>query len=130
MATVSRGKCRRSTTCCMTIWPTAQRAITSSAPVFLQLPCVRAPRERSRGHAPLSAETEFVAGVAAMSDSGAYGKIKVAAGIVGYADLTSGDWVTPVLEAQICAGGGSGSWAACGIRPATTRRSRHWQQRC
>jgi L-fuconolactonase len=51
-------------------------------------------------------ETEFVAGIAAMSDSGAYGNTKVCAGIVGYADLTAGDWVTPVLEAQIRAGGG------------------------
>ena len=40
-------------------------------------------------------ETEFVAGIAAMSDSGGYGKTKVAAGIVGYADLTAGDWVDP-----------------------------------
>ena len=51
-------------------------------------------------------ETEFVAGIAAMSDSGGYGPTKVAAGIVGYADLTAGDWVTPVLEAHIRAGGG------------------------
>ena len=51
-------------------------------------------------------ETEFVAGIAAMSDSGGYGKTKVAAGIVGFADLTAGDWVTPVLEAHIRAGGG------------------------
>ncbi len=51
-------------------------------------------------------ETEFVAGIAAMSDSGGYGKTRVAAGIVGYADLTSGDWVEPVLEAHIRAGGG------------------------
>jgi predicted TIM-barrel fold metal-dependent hydrolase len=51
-------------------------------------------------------ETEFVAGIAAMSDSGGYGKTRVAAGIVGYADLCAGDWVTPVLEAHIRAGGG------------------------
>jgi predicted TIM-barrel fold metal-dependent hydrolase len=51
-------------------------------------------------------ETEFVAGIAAMSDSGGYGKTRVACGIIGYADLTLGDWVTPVLEAQIRAGGG------------------------
>jgi L-fuconolactonase len=51
-------------------------------------------------------ETEFVAGIAAMSDSGGFGKTRVAAGIVGYADLTKGDWVEPVLEAQIRAGGG------------------------
>ncbi len=51
-------------------------------------------------------ETEFVAGIAAMSASGGYGPIKVAQGIVGAADLTLGDRVEPVLEAQIRAGGG------------------------
>jgi predicted TIM-barrel fold metal-dependent hydrolase len=51
-------------------------------------------------------ETEFVAGIAAMSDSGAYGMTRVAAGIVGAADLTLGDRVEPVLLAQIRAGGG------------------------
>jgi predicted TIM-barrel fold metal-dependent hydrolase len=51
-------------------------------------------------------ETEFVAGIAAMSASGGYGPIKVAQGIVGYADLTLGDRVEPVLEAQLRAGGG------------------------
>lgn len=51
-------------------------------------------------------ETEFVAGIAAMSASGNYGKTRVAAGIVGYADLTLGDRVEPVLLAQIRAGGG------------------------
>jgi L-fuconolactonase len=63
---------------------------------------------RATGPEPMRpvGETEFVAGIAAMSDSGGYGKTRVAAGIVGYADLTAGDWVTPVLEAQIRAGGG------------------------
>ena len=51
-------------------------------------------------------EVEFVAGIAAMSDSGLYGATRVAAGIVGFADLTLGDRVEPVLEAQIRAGGG------------------------
>jgi predicted TIM-barrel fold metal-dependent hydrolase len=51
-------------------------------------------------------ETEFVAGIAAMSDSGAYGPTRIAAGIVGFADLTLGDRVEPVLEALIRAGGG------------------------
>jgi predicted TIM-barrel fold metal-dependent hydrolase len=51
-------------------------------------------------------ETEFVAGIAAMSASGGYGPTRVAAGIVGYADLTLGDRVEPVLEAHIRAGGG------------------------
>ena len=51
-------------------------------------------------------ETEFVAGMAAMSDSGLYGPTQVAAGIVGFADLTLGDRVEPVLEALVRAGGG------------------------
>jgi predicted TIM-barrel fold metal-dependent hydrolase len=51
-------------------------------------------------------ETEFVAGQAAMSASGMYGPTRVAAGIVGFADLTLGDRVEPVLEAHLRAGGG------------------------
>ena len=51
-------------------------------------------------------ETEFVNGVAAMSASGVYGKTRVAAGIVGTADLRLGDRVAEVLDAQIAAGGG------------------------
>jgi predicted TIM-barrel fold metal-dependent hydrolase len=51
-------------------------------------------------------ETEFVAGLAAISASGGYGPTRVAAGIVGYADLTLGERVEPVLEAHIRAGGG------------------------
>ena len=51
-------------------------------------------------------EVEFVAGVAAMSDSGRYGPARICAGIVGFADLTMGDRVTGVLEAEIVAGGG------------------------
>jgi L-fuconolactonase len=67
-------------------------------------------------------ETEFVAGIAAMSDSGGYGSTRVAAGIVGYADLTLGERVEAVLEAHIRAGGGrfrgvrhSGNWDADSI---------------
>lgn len=51
-------------------------------------------------------ETEFVNGVAAMSASGLYGKTRVAAGIVGTADLRLGAAVGEVLDAQIVAGGG------------------------
>jgi L-fuconolactonase len=51
-------------------------------------------------------EVEFAAGVAAMADSGRYGPSRVAAAIVGFADLTLGDRVEAVLEAQIQAGGG------------------------
>ncbi len=57
-------------------------------------------------------ETEFVAGIAAMSASGLYGPTRVAAGIVGYADLRLGGRVEPVLEAHVRAGGGR----FCGIR--------------
>ena len=51
-------------------------------------------------------EVEFVNGVAAMSESGLFGKTKVAAGIVGQADLTLGARVEPVLAAEMRAGGG------------------------
>jgi predicted TIM-barrel fold metal-dependent hydrolase len=51
-------------------------------------------------------EVEFANGVAAMSASGGYGRTRVCAGIVGYADLALGAPVEKVLEAQIAAGGG------------------------
>jgi predicted TIM-barrel fold metal-dependent hydrolase len=51
-------------------------------------------------------ETEFVNGIAAMSASGSYGPTRVAAGIVGTADLRSGDAVAAALDAHIAAGGG------------------------
>lgn len=51
-------------------------------------------------------ETEFVNGIAAMSASGGYGATRVAAGIVGTADLRLGAAVGAVLDAQIAAGGG------------------------
>src|ERR1700761_2071750 len=50
-------------------------------------------------------EVEFVNGIAAMSASGGYGPCRVAEGIVGHADLTLGDRVRDVLEAEITAGG-------------------------
>ena len=51
-------------------------------------------------------ETEFVNGIAAMSASGLYGKTRVAAGIVGTANLRLGNAVAALLDAQIAAGGG------------------------
>ena len=48
-------------------------------------------------------ETEFVQGVAAKSASGGYGKTRLAAGIVGAANLRLGDRVAAVLEAQMAA---------------------------
>jgi predicted TIM-barrel fold metal-dependent hydrolase len=51
-------------------------------------------------------EIQFANGVAAMSASGTYGKPRVCAGIVGYADLALGAPVEKVLETMIAAGGG------------------------
>ncbi len=51
-------------------------------------------------------EVEFVAGIAAMCESGTYGPIRAGAGIVGLADLRRGAAVDPILEAMEQAGGG------------------------
>ncbi len=51
-------------------------------------------------------ETEFVRGIGAQSESGLYGQTRVAAGIVGYADLTLGEAIGPVLEAHDAASSG------------------------
>lgn len=51
-------------------------------------------------------EIEFVNGIAAMSASGQYGQSRIAAGIVGTANLRLGDAVAEVLDAHIIAGGG------------------------
>ena len=51
-------------------------------------------------------ETEFVNGIAAMSASGLYGTTRIAAGIVGQADLCLGKKVAAVLDAHLAAGGG------------------------
>jgi L-fuconolactonase len=48
-------------------------------------------------------EVEFANGIAAMAASGLYGPTLVAAGIVGFADLTMGARVKPVLEAEMAA---------------------------
>ena len=46
-------------------------------------------------------ETEFVNGIAAMSNSGLYGNTSVAAGIVGSAPLLMGDKVANILDKHI-----------------------------
>ncbi len=46
-------------------------------------------------------EVEFSNGVAAVSASGRYGPCRVAAGIVGYADLTQGDRVAELLDRSL-----------------------------
>jgi hypothetical protein len=60
-----------------------------------------------------------VNGIAAMSATGLYGPTRVAAGIIGTADLRLGAGVAGVLDAQIAAGGGrfrgirrAGAWDA------------------
>lgn len=62
-------------------------------------------------------ETEFVNGIAAMSASGLYGSTRVAAGIIGTADLKPGDSAAQVLDTQIAAAGGRFR----GIRQAAAR---------
>ena len=64
-------------------------------------------------------EVEFANGVAAQGASGLYGDYRPCAGIVGHADLTLGDGVTPILEALVTAGNGrfkglrhTGAWDA------------------
>ena len=77
-------------------------------------------------------ETEFVNGIAAMSASGLYGPTRVAAGIVGTADLRLGAAARPrVLDAQIAAGGGrfrgirrAAAWDADPAVPPTTAPTR------
>jgi L-fuconolactonase len=51
-------------------------------------------------------ETEFVQNIVAIYNGGLRGSPNVSAGIVGFADLTLGSGVAPVLEAHIAAGKG------------------------
>jgi L-fuconolactonase len=51
-------------------------------------------------------ETEFANGIAAMAASGLYGNTKIAAAIMGTANLNLGSAVGRVLDAQIAAGNG------------------------
>jgi L-fuconolactonase len=51
-------------------------------------------------------EVEFAAGQGAMADSGVYTSSRIAAGIVGYADLTIGDKLPELLDAQLAAASG------------------------
>jgi predicted TIM-barrel fold metal-dependent hydrolase len=63
---------------------------------------------RADGPAELASlgETEFAAGIAAMSASGGYGPRRLGHRIVGNADLRLGDRLRPVLEAHLAAAGG------------------------
>ena len=83
---------------------------------------------RASGPEPMRpvGETEFVNGIAAMAASGLYGPTRIAAGIIGFANLRLGAAVRPVLEAHLAAGGGrfrgirhSASWdPSDGVRNA------------
>ena len=72
--------------------------------VFLE--CMSKYRQEGLQEMQPVGETEFVQGIAAQSESGQYGKTRVAAGIVGFANLTLGAAVKPVLEAHIATGKG------------------------
>jgi predicted TIM-barrel fold metal-dependent hydrolase len=71
------------------------------ATVFVE--CMSMYRAQGPAEARPVGETEFVNGVAAMSASGGYGATRVAAGIVGFADLTLGERVGAVLDAHAAA---------------------------
>jgi L-fuconolactonase len=66
--------------------------------VFVESESIKSKDERR----PIE-ETEFVHRITDYEANGKYGKTRVAAGIVGYADLTLGAAVTPVLEAHLAA---------------------------
>ena len=92
---------------CATVFVQARSMLRADAPPHLQ---------------PLG-ETEFANGVAAMSASGIYGDARVCAGIVGFADLTLGDRIRPVLERHIAVAGGT---VAEGGRFRGVRQSLTW----
>lgn len=60
---------------------------------------------RAGGPEPLRSvgETQFVAGIAAMSESGAYGDVRLCTGIFGWADLRRGAAAEEVLRAHMAA---------------------------
>jgi predicted TIM-barrel fold metal-dependent hydrolase len=85
--------------------------------VFIE--CGAMYKAKAPEHLRAVGETEFVNGIAAMSASGLYGECRIAAGIVGNAQLKLGPAVAEVLDAHIRAGGGrfrgirhQGTWDA------------------
>ena len=74
------------------------------ATVFIQ--CGSAYRKDGPDDMKPVGETEFVAEMAARSETGAHGPTRAAAGIVGHADCLSGDRIESVLTAHAAAGGG------------------------
>jgi predicted TIM-barrel fold metal-dependent hydrolase len=74
------------------------------ASVFVE--CFSMYRARGPEHLKYVGETEFAVGMAAMAASGKYTSSRVAAGIVGYADLTEGDRTREAIVAHIEAANG------------------------
>ena len=74
------------------------------ATVFIQ--CGSAYRNDGPDDMKPVGETEFVAEMAARSETGAHGPARAAAGIVGHADCLLGDRIEAVLTAHDAAGGG------------------------
>ena len=74
-------------------------------------------------------ETEFVAEIAAKSESGKYGPQRVAAGIIGFADFLLGDAVGEVLDAHIQAGDGRFRGIRCGATydPSDAIHNSSWE---
>jgi len=80
-------------------------------------PCSLSARRCSKptagSHAP-GGEIEFVNGIAAMSASGQYGPVRIAAGIVGTADLRLRGCCGRGADAHLVAGGGTVPWHPSG----------------
>ena len=76
------------------------------ATVFIECSAMWRPKGDGPDHMRPVGEIEFVNGIAAMSASGRYGDCRVAAGIVGHADLQLGSAVEDILSAQERAGNG------------------------
>ena len=74
------------------------------ATVFIE--CGAMFKKEGAEHLRAVGETEFVNGIAAMSDSGNYGETRIAAAIIGTVDLRIGGLTGEVLDAHIAAGGG------------------------
>ena len=74
------------------------------ATVFIE--CGAMFKKEGAEHLRAVGETEFVNGIAAMSDSGNYGETSIAAAIIGTVDLRIGGLAGEVLDAHIAAGGG------------------------
>ena len=74
------------------------------ATVFIE--CAAFYRQDASRETRVIGEVEAANGLAAMAASGRYGPLRAAAGIVGFADLTSGAQVEDVLTRQISVGGG------------------------